>query len=521
MVGRALVGVLVALPWVNPFVAGPSPSVVPLVTSALALAALLLLARFLDVSNVVWAWLIAAVVSAVMGLLQYVGVDTLFAPWVNHAGLGQAFGNLRQRNQFGTLMAIGLGALWWQQMGAGRDSTNSVGPAGTIAATDKWGNRLAIATVVVLATASAASGSRTGLTAWALVTLLALRWSFGSSRLMARHVLIVGAFGYVLAAWLLPMSIGQHPLHHGLLSRLDPLGQGCFNRSTLWSNVLYLISLRPWLGWGVGELDYAHYATLYPGERFCDILDNAHNLPLHLAVELGVPVALGTCAAIGLWVFRRKPWAEQDVSRQLAWLVLLAIGWHSLLEYPLWYGPFQMALGLALWMLMRGRSISVDSHSDATSPILFSTTRWSIAATIRVTVAALTMAFSAYAAWDYRRVSQIYLNPEDRAPAYSEDTLARTRSNWLFTNQWEFAALTIGDLTPTNANAVFERAQRLLHYSPEARVIERVIESAELLGRFDDAAWHEERYRVAFPKAHTQWLARKSKEHGRMANVSK
>ena len=80
MVGRALVSVLVALPWLNPLVAGPSPSAVPLIASALALAALLLLARFLDVSRVAWAWLLATLISAVMGLLQYVGVDTLFAP---------------------------------------------------------------------------------------------------------------------------------------------------------------------------------------------------------------------------------------------------------------------------------------------------------------------------------------------------------------------------------------------------------------------------------------------------------
>lgn len=521
MVGRALVSVLVALPWLNPLVAGPSPSAVPLIASALALAALLLLARFLDVSRVAWAWLLATLISAVMGLLQYVGVDTLFAPWVNHAGLGQAFGNLRQRNQFGTFMAVGLGALWWQRMGAIQHPVKPDGLAGRIAATTKWGNRLALAAVMGLATASAASGSRTGFSAWVLVTLVALWWSSGTTLSHVRRMLIVGVLCYLLAAWLLPMSIGQHPLQHGLLSRLNPLGQGCFNRSTLWSNVLHLISLRPWLGWGIGELDYAHYATLYSGERFCDILDNAHNLPLHLAVELGVPIALLICMAIGLWVFKLRPWAEQDPSRQLAWLVLLVIGWHSLLEYPLWYGPFQMALGLALWMLVRGRCNSVDSNSDATALTHLSTARWPIAATIRVTMAALIMAFCAYAIWDYRRVSQIYLNPEDRAAAYRDDTLARTRSSWLFTNQWEFAALTIGELTPTNATVVFERAQRLLHYSPEARVIERVIESAELLGRFDDAAWHEERYRAAFPKAHAQWLARKSSEHGRSATVSK
>ena len=36
----------------------------------------------------------------------------------------------------------------------------------------------------------------------------------------------------------------------------------------------------------------------------------------------------------------------------VAWSVLALILMHSLVEYPLWYGPFQMAFGLALGLLM-------------------------------------------------------------------------------------------------------------------------------------------------------------------------
>ena len=48
-------------------------------------------------------------------------------------------------------------------------------------------------------------------------------------------------------------------------------------------------------------------------------------------------------------------------------------------------------------------------------------------------------------------------------------------------------------------------ALRLLHYSPEPRVIERVIESAVYLKRDDIALAHMARFRAAFPKEWEQW----------------
>jgi type IV secretory pathway TraG/TraD family ATPase VirD4 len=115
------------------------------------------------------------------------------------------------------------------------------------------------------------------------------------------------------------------------------------------------------------------------------------------------------------------------------------------------------------------------------------------------------MAFVAYAAWDYRRISQIYLAPESRSATYRDDTLNKIRSSWLFADQVQFAELLITPLTRANAEWTFNTAKQLLHYSPESRVVEKLIESAVLLGKDDEALAYLARYKAAFPKEHALW----------------
>ena len=54
------------------------------------------------------AWLLVAGLSSGLGLLQYSGISDSFSPWVNTTVPGEAFANLRQRNQFASLTNIGL-----------------------------------------------------------------------------------------------------------------------------------------------------------------------------------------------------------------------------------------------------------------------------------------------------------------------------------------------------------------------------------------------------------------------------
>jgi hypothetical protein len=267
-------------------------------------------------------------------------------------------------------------------------------------------------------------------------------------------------------------------------------GEGCSSRLVLWSNVLHLIAQEPLAGWGWGELDFAHFTTLYGGPRFCDILDNAHNLPLHLAVELGIPAALAVCLGAGLWAWRQRPWREQAPLRQFAWALLALMLLHSMLEYPLWYGPFQVAFGAAIgWLLPVQRAPRPWAHATGAALALAS------------------LAAIGHAAWDYERVSQIYLTMEERRPAWREDTLAHVRKSWLFSGQARFADLTLANVTSANAAAMHAQAMEALHYSPEPRVIERAIESATLLGREQEAVLHLARYRAAFPREYQAWRA--------------
>ena len=484
---------LLLLPWLNPFAPGPSPAVVPLLFSWTCAAALMglriwrveVMAPGRLAAVVAGAWLLAGLVSSGMGLLQYFDAAARWAPWVNATAAGEAFSNLRQRNQFATLTNMALVALlwwaWWVPRG---------GLLKTI---------LVCLASVLLVLGNGASSSRTGLLQLALVLGLALWWG-GWRQPVVRALLVVSTVGYVVAVWGLPWLAGFDAGSHGMLARLRDDASGavaCSSRRLLWSNVLDLIVQKPWLGWGWGELDFAHYNTLYGSPRFCEIMDNAHNLPLHLAVELGVPVALLACGALTVWVLRQRPWKEVDPTRQLAWGVLAVVGLHSLLEYPLWYGPFQMAVLACVLLLRRSPEVLSDVKIRSNSPL---------AQAFIASFATVLIAFLSFSAWDYRRVSQIYLSAQERDPAMREHTLDKISDTLLFRNQYLFAELGLVALTPSNAQWTYDTAAELLHYSPEPRVIEKIIESATMLGREDEAVLHLARYRAAFPADCAIWL---------------
>ena len=533
----------VALPWLNPFTSSPSTAVIPLLVSwMLAACALLavvelpfakprwtLLARVICavlfaglaasllwvpqvvdraltaglVASLMCVWLMAAVgrraaaddgvlrclmlgllaaavISAALGLLQYLGWARELSPWVNQPLTGDAFANLRQRNQFASLTSLGLVALLaWV---AAQIKAHSM---------TRWGWVLVLLCLNVLAAGVACSVSRTGAMQWVLVGMMVAAWGWRSAKQnadMGRPLVWLALSAPVLVAvwsvvmpWLALQTTGEW----GASMILRVTGQAqdyaaCGGRRVLWANVLALVAQQPWLGWGWGETDYAHFMTGYSGLRFCDMLDNAHNFPLHLSLELGVPFALAVMAVMAMWVLRRKPWRESHAWRAMAWCLLVVLALHSLLEYPLWYGPFQMTLGLAIGLLW----------AEPDEPYVLVTQEAQAASMF---VAALLFIACLYAAWDFNRVGQIYRQAASRDAAYRDNPLQHAKQSWLFKNQADFAELTTLTVTSDNAAEVYPQGLRLMHYSPEARVVQRVIDSAKLLGHDEQAQTLTER----------------------------
>ncbi len=561
---NALLMACITMPWLNPFTASPSTAVMPLLLSWMCVACLALLVLELPllqqtmsravillmvglacwVGSAVWrvpavvdhaltlglfaalvsvglmvrvgmhvAWrgnglmlwvaralLLAALISSVLGVLQYVGLAHELSPWVNQPVAGDAFANLRQRNQFASLTSIGLVACL--ALLAARAQQGPVSPR----------SMLGYGVVLnVLAAGVACSVSRTGAVQWLLIGGLGAVWAWRDGRHSKRHrnpllwmALAAPVWVVVWSVWM-PWLAAQLSGHNGASMILRVAGQAqdygvCGSRRVLWSNMWQLIAQRPWQGWGWGETDYAHFITSYSGMRFCDMLDNAHNLPLHFAVEFGVPLAVALLATCAVWVWQRQPWREQDAWRSMAWGVLLVLGLHSLVEYPLWYGPFQMTFGLALGLLWCRPSkqthpasrpfTHLDTHLGAQMPSQMSQAGG-------ITLAGALFVACLYAAWDFNRVAQIYRAPAQRDAIYQDDPWAHAKASWLFRNQAEFAELTTQTVTVDNAQQVFSLASRVMHYSPEDRVIQRLIDSAKLLGQDEIAQTLAERLKDA------------------------
>ncbi len=433
-----------------------------------------------------WSLLLAATANAGQGLVQ------AYQLW-RHTGGSDVYGYLHQRNQLATLCLMGLAACGWITARPPLEHRSA--------------QRMRALTHLLaglLGGAVSLSASRTGLLGlvllWGASELLARKCSAEEPAAALRRVLRGAVCGYVLA--LAPTLLSaEHSV--GILARQNAQ-EGvnvCHSRLSLWANVLELIRLKPWLGWGWGELDYAHFVTLFHGARFCALLSNAHNLPLHLAVELGIPLATGGCGLLlwGLW--RNRPWREQNPDRWLAWSVLLVVGVHSLLEYPLWYGPFQTSTMLCLWILWR--TPRPRTPGTAVAPSALPST---LAQGLQIALGVGLLATALVAA-DYYRASQIYLQPPQRLGMYREHTTQQIQRSVWFQDVIDFARLGLTEVTADNAESMHTLALKMLHFSPEAMVVQKLLTSARLLGLQNEYDYYQQRLAAAYPEAFMQWKA--------------
>jgi hypothetical protein len=107
--------------------------------------------------------------------------------------------------------------------------------------------------------------------------------------------------------------------------------------------------------------------------------------------------------------------------------------------------------------------------------------------------------------WSYRQVSQPYLAPEDRTPQFRHQSWAQLRQVWLFGDQVDFAELAVTPVTPQTAPRLLELAKDLLHFSPEPMVVQKLLQSAQMLGRDDELDFYAPRFAAAYPEAYAQW----------------
>lgn len=300
--------------------------------------------------------LVGGLANAAAGVIQFYGRPALLEDLIAELHGWRAYGNIAQANLFANYLGLGEGALLFLWLRA-RARTG-----------------YALAALVLLASASALSGSRSALLYPLWYAAFALVAARAQDRADTRRLKFAA---YAVACVALAANFAV-PWLNGIL-RLGPPGDGTVDRLVVSAGAqaeprwqAWLIALRifadaPLAGTGSGGFAGAAFeAGLGPPLTYVgEVWTSPHNLPLHLLAETG---GVGTALALGglcIWGWRVAQDIRADPQPARWWLVAAAGVQliHSLLEFPLWSANF---LGVAA--LLIGASARAERRAASGSP---------------------------------------------------------------------------------------------------------------------------------------------------------
>jgi O-antigen ligase len=374
------------------------------------------------------AMLLAGLLSAAVAMVQVFAPSWADGNVIARSGLpGRAVGNLRQPNHLSSLLLWALIA-WVPLANAGRWFSRRMPGA-------VWAG---LGTALVLAVVLTAS--RTG----TVGILLIATWGVVDKRLSRRVRLAMLAAPLVyLLCWTLVASWAHSTANtFGGEARLSE-GDLSASRFGIWANTLALIRANPWAGVGLGEFNFAWTLSPFPG-RPVAFFDHTHNLPLQLAVELGLPLAAVIMALLlwAMWQAAARSWrvpGDAGAASRAAFMMVLMIAVHSLLEYPLWYAYFLLPTAWAWGIALREPDVAGQPPAVPASPWLL--------------VAGLAMVLgSAWALYDYSKVTAIFTAGDGNLSLAQR--IERGRGSVLFAHHADYANVTVTE-PPSQAMASF------------------------------------------------------------------
>ncbi len=415
-------------------------------------------------TSVILALSIGALGNACIALIQFFGPPVEQYPewlysWVMPTSTpGRAIGNIGQPNHLAIFIAMGAAA-WGGAAASGR-----------IKADGAWVGMALLMWGIIL------TSSRTG---YSVIAFLCT-WGLIDKR-MSRNCrfLLVSTPLMALAAWqamdilrdYLSLRFGREDIDSFM---------NLSTREVIWANTIEMIKAQPWNGVGWGNFNFAWMMTAFD-KRPVEIFDHAHNFVLQIIVELGIVV--GGAVLIGLTVAfiyaAKQSWSDSTSAgfeRRAAIVALLMVGFHSMLEYPLWY-PYFLMPTLAAALLALGFQIKPQpdqirpTGNEQCHPDLGPQTipairlrRWLV-----VLVGGAMVIGSGLSWWDYQKITPIFSRPTLLAKSMQSRIAVGQSALWYYA--YADTAMLRPELfqqnqawTPAAEHALKSAAHHLLHF---------------------------------------------------------
>ncbi|MCH8622246.1 O-antigen ligase family protein [Undibacterium sp. TS12] len=279
--------------------------------------------------------LLAAVTSLLFQHVQILGLNAtplvMYIAKDPHAAM-RPYANVAQPNQLALLYFFALSSVWFFYRSKRMPSWFCIG----LAALLLWG--------IVL------TQSRIG---WILVPLFFLYTvsKLGHYKRSGALIMVGLVILYALLTIFLPQISQAIGFSGGSVA--DHIG-GRSERTVLWQTAWQLAKDHPlfgvgWFGYGVGQVGIA---AQFASSTYAE---HAHNLPLNLAAELGIPAALLIMGGLAWWFYQTCFKPQKKLVLQFATLSFFAVGVHSMVEFPLWYGFVLLPVGVLMGMVHQMR----------------------------------------------------------------------------------------------------------------------------------------------------------------------
>ena len=251
--------------------------------------------------------------------------------WSMGDGFGRPFANFGQPNQLGTFLLWGvLAAAWGYVRGLLRGS-------------------VFVFYALLLLFGLSLTASRT---AWVAITLLVIAawcwrglWPHRRATWVVTLLAACFALSVLTGPWLSRLLTGQVLFDAGDIGRVS--GE---SRQVIWTMFLDAALERPLWGYGWNQVSIAQMAVVIDHPSTLVFFSQSHNLFLDIALWCGVPMAVFVFAVLATWFVRRVR-AVQRAEDALLVLLLVVVGNHALLEFPLHYAYMLLPTGVVMGLL--------------------------------------------------------------------------------------------------------------------------------------------------------------------------
>ena len=280
--------------------------------------------------------LLGAELSALAGVLQHYRWHTFLNTVITAKNGVAVYGNMAQPNHYANYIAMGLVSL-----GLLRLQLRS------------WQVVLLAAPLLFVLVLSGSRSSWLYLLSMAAMAFLWQRREQSSRHLLNYTLLLLLGFGLMHWVVQIPWLSGTS----GSITTMQRLTAGDGSGSIrlyLWHESWLIFSQFPILGAGLGQFAWQHFqmGPMLHASNISGLYNNAHNLVMQLAAEMGLAGLLILFGTLGMWLWQSVR-AQLTIYSWWGYTVLLVLGIHSMLEYPLWYDYFMGIAAILLGALDR------------------------------------------------------------------------------------------------------------------------------------------------------------------------